>query len=89
MDLEDLEGPVAAEMKREFARAKMMRMSYRLARLVNHLALTVVGGGSCCCCSSTLSTKEATYSSLILDALSLFSFSPLDSNFLRDFPEGL
>lgn len=90
MDLEDLEVPVAAEMKRGFARAKMMRMTYRLARSVNHSAFTVVcGGSSWCCCSTIPWTKEATYTSLILDALSLFTFSPTDSYFLRDFPEDL
>lgn len=30
----DLEVPVAAEMKRGFARAKMMRMAYHLSRSV-------------------------------------------------------
>lgn len=39
-----MEVPGGAEMKHEFARAKMM-MSYRLSRSVNHLEVTEAGGG--------------------------------------------
>lgn len=83
----DLEVPVAAEMNLGFARAKMMRTAYHLSRSAK--ALGSYYSRYRLLLLLLVQAREATHSSLILDALSLSTFPPTDSYFLRDFPEDL